>query len=34
VSLNGNYQARRYFDLFLSGAPFLLWKGARKRDVA
>jgi peptidoglycan/xylan/chitin deacetylase (PgdA/CDA1 family) len=34
VSLNGNYQAKRYFDLFLSGAPFLLWNGARKLDVA
>jgi peptidoglycan/xylan/chitin deacetylase (PgdA/CDA1 family) len=34
VSLNGNYQAKRYLDLFLSGAPFLLWNGARKLDVA
>jgi peptidoglycan/xylan/chitin deacetylase (PgdA/CDA1 family) len=34
VSLNGNYQAKRYFELFLSGAPFLLWNRARKLDVA
>jgi peptidoglycan/xylan/chitin deacetylase (PgdA/CDA1 family) len=34
VSLNGNYQALRYVDLFLSGAPFALWKRGRALDVA
>ena len=34
VSLNGNYQMMRYVGLFLSGAPFLLWNGGRKLDVA
>lgn len=34
VSLNGNYQAMRYVDLFLSGAPFALWNRGRQLDVA
>jgi peptidoglycan/xylan/chitin deacetylase (PgdA/CDA1 family) len=34
VSLNGNYQLMRYVGLFLSGAPFVLWNGGRKLDVA
>jgi peptidoglycan/xylan/chitin deacetylase (PgdA/CDA1 family) len=34
VSLNGNFQAMRYVDLFLSGAPFALFNRARKLDVA
>ena len=34
VSLNGHFQAMRYVDLFLSGAPFLLWNKGRQLDVA
>jgi peptidoglycan/xylan/chitin deacetylase (PgdA/CDA1 family) len=34
VSLNGNYQARRYLDLFVSGAPFALWNGFRRVNAA
>lgn len=34
VSLNGNYQATRYVDLFLSGAPFALWNKGNQLDVA
>jgi peptidoglycan/xylan/chitin deacetylase (PgdA/CDA1 family) len=34
VSLNGHFQALRYVDLFLSGAPFALWNKGRKLDVA
>src|SRR6185436_15569041 len=34
VSLNGNYQAVRYVDLFLSGAPFALWNKGKLIDVA
>jgi peptidoglycan/xylan/chitin deacetylase (PgdA/CDA1 family) len=34
VSLNGNYQATRYVDLFLSGAPFALWNRGNILDVA
>jgi peptidoglycan/xylan/chitin deacetylase (PgdA/CDA1 family) len=34
VSLNGNYQVMRYVDLFVSGAPFVLWNRARRLDVA
>jgi peptidoglycan/xylan/chitin deacetylase (PgdA/CDA1 family) len=34
VSLNGDYQALRYVELFLSGAPFLLWNRGRRLDVA
>lgn len=34
VSLNGDYQSRRYLDLFLTGVPFLLWNGFRRLDVA
>jgi len=33
VSLNGDYQSAHYVDLFLSGAPFLLWNGFRRLDV-
>jgi peptidoglycan/xylan/chitin deacetylase (PgdA/CDA1 family) len=34
VSLNGHFQAMRYVDLFLSGAPFALWNKGRQLDVA
>lgn len=34
VSLNGAYQAGRYVDLFLSGAPFLLYNRGRRLNVA
>jgi peptidoglycan/xylan/chitin deacetylase (PgdA/CDA1 family) len=34
VSLNGQFQAMRYVDLFLSGAPFALWNKGRQLDVA
>lgn len=34
ISLNGNYQATKYLDLFLSGAPFVVWNRARRLDVA
>ena len=34
VSLNGHFQAMRYVDLFLSGAPFALWNRGRRLDVA
>jgi peptidoglycan/xylan/chitin deacetylase (PgdA/CDA1 family) len=34
VSLNGNYQAIRHVDLFLSGAPFALWNKGNQLDVA
>ena len=27
VSLNGEYQALKYTELYLSGAPFTLWNG-------
>lgn len=33
VSLNGDYQALRYVDLYLSGAPFALWNRLRRVDV-
>jgi len=33
VSLNGDYQKNRYVRLFLSGAPFALWRRFRKLDV-
>ena len=33
VSLNGEYQHRRYVELFLSGAPFALWQGFHRLDV-
>ena len=33
VSLNGDYQKDRYVRLFLSGAPFALWRRFRKLDV-
>ncbi len=34
VSLNGDYQKNRYVRLFLSGAPFALWRRFRKLDVS
>ncbi len=34
ISLNGNYQALRYLDVFLSGAPFSLTNRMRRLDVA
>jgi peptidoglycan/xylan/chitin deacetylase (PgdA/CDA1 family) len=34
VSLNGDYQSAHYVDLFLRGAPFLLWNGFRRLNVA
>jgi peptidoglycan/xylan/chitin deacetylase (PgdA/CDA1 family) len=34
VSLNGDYQALRYVDLFLSGAPFALWNRFRRVNAA
>jgi peptidoglycan/xylan/chitin deacetylase (PgdA/CDA1 family) len=34
VSLNGNFQLMRYVNLFLSGAPFVLWNGGKRLDVA
>ena len=34
VSLNGDYQTLRYLDLFLSGAPFLLYNRLRRVNVA
>jgi peptidoglycan/xylan/chitin deacetylase (PgdA/CDA1 family) len=33
VSLNGDYQRSRYVRLYLSGAPFALWKKFRRLDV-
>jgi len=34
ISLNGDFQSPRYVDLYLSGAPFLLWNGFRRMNVA
>lgn len=34
VSLNGEYQAERFVRMFLSGAPFVLWNGFRRLNVA
>ena len=34
VSLNGSYQAMRYVDLFLSGAPFAVFNRGRRLNVA
>ncbi len=34
VSLNGFYQKIRYVDVLLSGAPFMLFNGLRRLDVA
>lgn len=34
VSLNGNFQALRFVDVLLSGAPFALWNRFRKVNVA
>jgi peptidoglycan/xylan/chitin deacetylase (PgdA/CDA1 family) len=30
LSINGEYQSRRYLDLLLTGAPFLLWNRGRR----
>ncbi len=34
VSLNGNFQALRFVDVFLSGAPFALWNRFRRVNAA
>lgn len=34
ISLNGDYQSLRHVNVLLSGAPFLLWNGFRRLDVA
>jgi peptidoglycan/xylan/chitin deacetylase (PgdA/CDA1 family) len=34
VSLNGHFQAIRYVDVLLSGAPFALMNGFRRVDAA
>jgi peptidoglycan/xylan/chitin deacetylase (PgdA/CDA1 family) len=34
VSLNGNFQALRIIDVFLSGAPFALWNRFRRVNAA
>lgn len=34
VSLNGDYQCRKYLDLYLTGAPFALWRRFRRVDAA
>ena len=34
VSLNGEYQALKYIELYLSGAPFALWNGFGRLNVA
>ncbi len=34
VSLNGDYQALKYIDLYLTGAPFALWNGFARLNVA
>ena len=34
ISLNGDYQALRYLDLFLSGTPFAVFNRFRRLDVA
>ena len=34
VSLNGHFQAMRFIDVFLSGAPFALSSGFRRVDAA
>ena len=34
VSLNGHFQAVRFIDVFLSGAPFALWNRFRRVDAA
>ncbi len=33
ISLNGDYQQKRYIPLFLSGAPFALWNRFRRLNV-
>lgn len=34
VSLNGDYQQRRYISVMLSGAPFYIWNGLRRVNAA
>ena len=34
ISLNGHFQAARFVDVFLSGAPFALWSGFKRVDAA
>ena len=34
LSVNGNWQDRRYLEVLLSGAPFALWNRGRKLNVA
>jgi len=34
VSLNGDYQALKYIELYLTGAPFALWNGFARLNVA
>lgn len=34
VSLNGDFQSLKYTALYLTGAPFALWNGFRKLNVA
>ena len=34
VSMNGHFQAARFVDVFLSGAPFALWNGFKRVDAA
>jgi peptidoglycan/xylan/chitin deacetylase (PgdA/CDA1 family) len=34
VSLNGQFQALRFIDVFLSGAPFALWNRFKRVDNA
>ena len=34
ISLNGHFQAARFVDVFLSGAPFALWNRFKRVDAA
>ncbi len=34
VSLNGDYQDERYLRVFLTGAPFAVWNGFKRLQVA
>ena len=34
LSVNGNWQDRRYLEVLLTGAPFALWNRGRKLNVA
>ena len=34
LSINGNWQDRRYLEVLLSGAPFALWNRGRKVNAA